>query len=58
MMIKIKNGGEQEKKGNGIVDQVIEIGMNERARDDANQAADAAWKNSQIIRFKAVSNLI
>jgi hypothetical protein len=57
-LIKIEDGSEQKKKWNCIVDQVIEIGMNKGTRDDADQTAEPAGKNSKIIKINAISNLV
>lgn len=57
-MIKIENSSKQEKEGNSIVDQMIEIGMNKGTGDDTNHTAKPARKNSKIIKINAISNLI
>ena len=37
---------------------MIEIGVNKRAGNDANQPAEPAWKNTEIIQIKAISDLV
>jgi hypothetical protein len=57
-LIKIEYSSEQEKKGNRIVDQMIEIGMNKWTGNDANQTAKPTGKNSKIIKINTISNLV
>jgi hypothetical protein len=37
---------------------VIESGMNKRAGNDANQPVSASWKNPEIEKIQAISNLV